>query len=49
MVTIGIDTHKATLAASAVDQTGREVAARTFPNDGPGSRRTRPLGRGAGP
>jgi len=36
MVTIGIDTHKATLAASAVDQTGREVAARTFPNDGPG-------------
>lgn len=36
MVTIGIDTHKATLAASAIDQTGREVAARTFPNDGPG-------------
>jgi transposase len=32
MITFGIDTHKATLAASAVDDTGREVAARTFPN-----------------
>ena len=33
MVTIGIDTHKATLAVSAIDPTGRETGARTFPND----------------
>ena len=33
MVTIGIDTHKATLAVSAIDGTGRETGARTFPND----------------
>ena len=33
MVTIGIDTHKATLAVSAIDATGRETGARTFPND----------------
>jgi transposase len=32
MITIGIDTHKGTLAASAIDDTGREVAGRTFPN-----------------
>ena len=32
MITFGIDTHKGTLAVSAVDDTGREVAARTFPN-----------------
>ncbi len=32
MITFGIDTHKGTLAASAVDDTGREVAARTFAN-----------------
>ena len=36
MVTIGIDTHKATPAVSAIDATGRETAARTFPNDQPG-------------
>ena len=39
MVTIGIDTHKATLASCAVDQLGRELAARTFANDPPGHRR----------
>jgi hypothetical protein len=33
MVTIGIDTHKATLAVSAIDGTGCETGARTFPND----------------
>ncbi len=33
MVTIGIDTHKATLAVSAIDPTGRELGSRTFPND----------------
>jgi Transposase len=33
MLTIGIDTHKATLAVSAIDGTGRETGARTFPND----------------
>ena len=33
MITIGIDTHKATLVASAIDDTGREVTAGTFQND----------------
>ena len=33
MVTIGIDTHKATLASCAVDELGRELAASTFAND----------------
>lgn len=33
MATIGIDTHKATLAVSVIDATGRECGARTFPND----------------
>ena len=32
MITFGIDTHKGTLAASAIDDTGREVAARTVAN-----------------
>jgi transposase len=32
MITFGIDTHKGTLAVSAIDDTGREVGARTFPN-----------------
>ena len=36
MLTIGIETHKATLAVSAIDATGREHGARTFPNDHPG-------------
>jgi len=39
MVTIGIDTHKATLAVSAIDEAGRERAAETFPNDGEGHAR----------
>jgi len=33
MVSIGIDTHKTTLAASVIDPAGRERGARTFPND----------------
>lgn len=33
MVTIGVDTHKETLAASAIDAAGRELEARTFRND----------------
>lgn len=33
MITIGVDTHTATLAASAVDDAGRELSARTFKND----------------
>ena len=33
MITIGIDTHKATLVASAIDGTGREVSAGTFQNE----------------
>lgn len=33
MVTIGIDTHTPTLAASAIDAAGRELDARTFRND----------------
>lgn len=33
MITIGIDTHKATLARCGVDELGRELAARTVAND----------------
>jgi hypothetical protein len=44
MVTIGIDTHKATLAVSAIDEAGRERAAETFPNDGEGTRQAPALG-----
>ena len=33
MASIGIDTHKATLACSSVDELGRQLAARTFGND----------------
>ncbi len=33
MASIGIDTHKATLACSAVDELGRQLVARTFSND----------------
>jgi transposase len=33
MVTIGVDTHTETLAASAIDDAGRELGARTFRND----------------
>jgi len=39
VLTIGIDTHKATLASCAVDELGREVAAMTFANDPRGHRR----------
>ncbi len=39
MITIGIDTHKATLASCAVDDLGRELAASTFANDPRGHRR----------
>jgi transposase len=38
MLAIGIDTHKATLAACAVDELGRPLAERTFPNDPVGHR-----------
>ena len=38
MVTFGIDTHTATLAASAIDAAGRELDARTFGNDRQGHR-----------
>lgn len=33
MVSIGIDTHKASLAVSAVDELGRQLASRTVTND----------------
>ena len=33
MLSFGVDTHKASLAASAVDELGRQVAGRTFAND----------------
>jgi hypothetical protein len=36
MVTIGVDTHKATIAVRAIDEAGRERGAETFPNDGEG-------------
>jgi transposase len=41
MITIGIDTHKATLAMCGVDDLGREVAATTVPNDPQGHLRAR--------
>jgi hypothetical protein len=39
MTAIGIDTHKATLAACAVDELGRVISEATFAND--------PTGHGA--
>jgi hypothetical protein len=33
MTAIGIDTHKATLAACAIDELGRPVGEATFAND----------------
>ena len=33
MTTIGIDSHKASLAACAIDELGAPVAERTFPDD----------------
>jgi len=38
MTAIGIDTHKATLAACAVDELGQPLAEGTFPNDPDGHR-----------
>ncbi len=38
MAAIGVDTHKATLAACAVDELGRPLDERTFPNDPDGHR-----------
>ena len=38
MAAIGIDTHKATLAACAVDERGAAVAEREFSNDAAGHR-----------
>lgn len=38
MIAIGIDTHKATLAACAVDELGQPLAERTFDNDPVGHR-----------
>lgn len=32
-VAIGVDSHKETLAAAAVDQVGRELGGRVFSND----------------
>src|SRR6266545_1203935 len=49
MVTIGIDTHKATLAVSAVDEAGRERGAETFANDGEGHARLLRWARRHGP
>ena len=33
MGVVGIDTHKATLAACAIDEIGQVLAERTFPNE----------------
>ena len=33
MISVGIDTHKATLAACAVDELARPLEERTFSND----------------
>jgi transposase len=49
MVTIGIDTHKSTLAASAIDLTGRALGARTFPNDRRGHARLQRWAQDQGP
>jgi len=49
MVTIGVDTHKATLAVSAVDEAGRERGAETFSNDGEGHARLLRWARKHGP
>lgn len=49
MIAIGVDAHKSTLAASAIDELGQEVAAITVTNDPAGHRRfehwAEPLGR----
>ena len=38
-VAIGVDSHKQTLAAAVVDQVGKELGSRVFPNDPKGHRR----------
>lgn len=35
-VTIGVDSHKSSLAVAALDELGRVVGVREFPNDGRG-------------
>lgn len=49
MISIGIDTHKATLAVSAIDEAGRELDAITVPNDAAGHRRIRRWAAAHGP
>jgi transposase len=49
MITIGVDAHKSTLAASAVDELGRELAALTVGNDRAGHRAFSRWASGLGP
>jgi transposase len=49
MVTIGVDAHKSSLAASAVDELGRELAAITVDNDPAGHRTFRRWAGALGP
>lgn len=49
MVTIGVDTHTATLAASAVDGAGRELETKTFRNDHQGHQRLLRWAQARGP
>jgi len=49
MIAIGIDTHKATLAACALDDLGQPLAERTFPNDPAGHRTLLGWAEGFGP
>ncbi len=48
MTAIGIDTHKATLAACAVDALGTPLEERTFANDPAGHRALAALGPACG-
>jgi hypothetical protein len=47
-VTIGTDTHKASLAPASVDALGRVVGVREFTNDHAGHRSVAPWGKAAG-
>ncbi len=49
MISIGIDTHKATLAVSAIDELGRELDSITLRNDHAGHRRLRRWASREGP
>lgn len=49
MISIGIDTHKATLAVSAIDAQGRELGAITVGNDRRGHRRLLGWAKAQGP